>query len=140
MKKINELKGIYNELCNGEIIIKEMLHSKQLSLNDRYEKYGMLDKNWVQRYKIYITNFLNNNSKKEFNYDIRELKTKTEEKIFCLIKENNYHTYYFPLKYVLVTEKFISMISKYFNNNNDYFELMERIYYIIIGGKCIIIK
>jgi len=134
-KKNYELKKILEELCNGEKIIKEKLHLNKASYKNGYEKYGVLDKNWVQRYKEYITDYLNGKSNQEFNYDINELIPKPDEKIFCIIERNDNNTYYFPINYVLVTSHFISMIAKYFNYNN---KINDRLYDIFIGGECII--
>ena len=138
-KKWYELKKIYDELCHGENIIKEKLHSNKISYNDGYEIYGVLDKNWVQRYKQYLTDYLNNKLKQEFNYNINELRTEHEEKIFCIINGNVNNSYKFPVKYILVTSNFISMITKYFNPKEVNY-LNGRLYEIFIGGKCIIRK
>ena len=138
-RKYCELKNIYEELCGGEKIIKEKLNSNKISHNDEYETYGVLDKGWVKRYKKYLIDYLNSKSKQEFNYNVKELIPKTEEKIFCMINGNDDHTYYFLKSYVLVTSYFISLISKYFNHN-EVIELNKRLYGIFIGGKCIIRK
>ena len=138
-KKFNELKKIYDELCLGENIIKEKLHSNKISYNDGYETYGVLDKIWVQRYKEYLTDYLNNKLKQEFNFNANELRPKTEEKIFGIINGNDNKTYNFPVKYIIVTSHFISMIAKYFNFYNQ--ELLNhRLYEIFIGGKFLIRK
>ena len=137
-KKKYELKKILEELCNGEKIIIEKLHSNKTSYKNGYEKYGVFDKSWVQRYKGYIIDYLNGKSNQEFNYDINELKPKLDEKIFCIIKGDNYNKYSFPKQYVLVTSNFISMIAKYFNHKEN--KIYDRLYDIFIGGKCIIRK
>ena len=80
---------------------------------------------------------MNGKSNQQFNYDIYELIPKTDEKIFCIIEGNDKNTYNLPIKYVLVTSHFISMIAKYFNYKNK-IKINDRLYDIFIGGECII--
>ena len=137
--KYYKLKNIYDELNRGENLIKEKLYSNKNSYNDGYEIYGVLDKNFVQRYKEYLTDYLNDKLKQEFYFNANELIPESEEKIFCMFTGNDDNKYYFPKKFILVTSNFISMIAQYFNHK-DVNNFYGRFYEIFIGGKCIIRK
>jgi len=136
-KMKNEFQKIYNELCEGENIINNKLQGN-IDFNDNYELYGIVNKHWVNKYKKYIIDYLNNkSSRSKFKYKIDELRPKTEEKIFCLTNEDENHTYYFPCEYILVTHEFIKAISPYFDYHGQN-KLNKRLYDILIGGQCVI--
>ena len=133
----NEFQKIYNELCEGENIIKNKLQ-RNINFEDGYEVYGIINKHWLNKYKKYIVdNLYNNSPKSKFKYKIDELRPKTEEKIFCLINEDKNHSYNFPCEYILVTQEFISIISKYFDYHGKN-KIENRLYYIFIGAQCVI--
>ena len=131
----NKLKEIYDELCRGEDEIKQKLQ-RNIGFHGNYDKYGIFSKSWVQKYKNYLKNYLDNKYSK-FSFNIKELDPKTEERIFCLINKN--YSYNFISNFVLVTSDFVTMISTYFNFYDQ--QILESLLYdIIIGGNCIIRK
>ena len=137
-----KIKEIYNELNNGENAIKNNLQNNIISF-DEYNMYCLLDNDLVKRYTEYIIDHLNNSSINKFNYNISELKPKTEEKIFCLKDENDYLSYSVPLKYRLETYNFFNMIlPEFFNQNNQNYlvSINIKFYHIYVGGNCIILK
>ena len=124
----------YNELLNGnEEIIKEL--NKPGGLEKGFKEYYLLDNNWVEEFKNLI---INNNFEQIKNIlNVYIIKRKREDRDFSFIKQN----FIFNLAYdfTLVTKKFIYLLCKNFNVK-DQRELKDFYFYIIIDGKCFIIK
>ena len=80
-KYIEEKKEEYNELLKNEKEIKDNLN-KPLKLDYKY--YVFIDSKWFFDYKKYLIDVKNNNTQNKFIYNINDLDTKTEEKIFYL--------------------------------------------------------
>jgi len=135
-KYFEDLREQYQELCDCEEEIKNNL-KKSTGFEKKFKKYGVLDKKWVDTYKKYLFDSLNNKVRKKFIFKAQDLRPKIEEKIFCLITDNQ--TYIFPVNFTLVSEKFINLLSK---NIIKYWEheLNSRIYNIAFVGKFIIRK
>ena len=133
----NKYKEEYNELLKGEKEINDKIN-KSNNFRNGYTKYGVLSKKWVEEYKKFLFNSLyDNNNKNTFEYNVDSLRPPPEEKIFCLITDN--FTYYLPYNFILVTEKFINLLSKHFTKK-DQEKIFDRLYYILIGGCCVIRK
>ena len=135
-----------NELLNSEQEIKNSLTNNN-SVENKYKNYGLLDKNWLDNYKNDLYNILYNKTRNELNFNINFIcpKKKTEtyrhyknqknnKKAFNLIK------YTFPTNFILVSEKFINLLSMNLNQEIEKTELKKCIYPLIISGYCIIIQ
>ena len=135
-KYIEDLREQYKELCYCEEEIKNNLKIK--GFEKKFKKYGMLDKNWVDKYKKYLFDSLNDKNREKFVLD-KALDPKSEEKIFCLITENQ--SYYFPVNFTLVSEQFINLLSKNIKDKELLNILKSNIYSIaFVVGKFIIRK
>ena len=135
-KYIEDLREQYKELCYCEEEIKNNL--KKSKGFGKMSKYGMLDKNWVDSYKKYLFDSLNDKVREKFIFK-ESFYPESEEKIFCLITENKY--YYFPVNFTLVSEQFINLLSKNIKDKKYLYKLKFSIYYIaFVIDKFIIIK
>ena len=107
-------KKIYNELINGEENIKKELE-KPGGLEKGYKIYYLLDNNWVEEYK----NLINNNNSKEINNLLRVslIKNKSEHKDFTYLHKSC--EFSFPCNFTLVTQNFIDLLCKNFNNERN---------------------
>ena len=88
-------------------------------------KYGVLDKNWVDSYKKYLFDSLNDKVREKFIFK-ESFDPESEEKIFCLITENKY--YNFPVNFTLVSEQFINLLSKNIKDKKYLYKLKFSIY------------
>jgi hypothetical protein len=128
------------ELKKGEQEIRKKLRSTN-TLEDKYENYGLLDIDWLSKYKVYLNNYLNDKSKNRFNYNIKDICPKIKHKIFFISQNNikrNYK-YNLPINFVLVTEKFINLLSSNLNKKEKKI-IKSMTFQAIIKGYCIIIK
>ena len=128
------IKTEYKELLKGEEeILKEL--NKPGGLEKGYKIYYLLDKNWVEEYKNLISN---NNIKERKNLlKVSLIKYKIEEKDFTYVRKN--FRFDFPCNFNLVTENFIDLLCKNFNEKEQR-KLKGIPFKIIIGGKCLIMK
>ena len=124
-KNIEDLREQYKELCYCEEEIKNNLKNRKGF--GKMSKYGMLDKNWVDSYKKYLFDSLNDKVREKFIFK-DSFYPESEEKIFCLITENKY--YYFPVNFTLVSEQFINLLSKNIKDKKYLYKLKFSIYYI----------
>jgi len=136
-KYFENLREQYTELCSCEEEIKNNL-KKSIGFEKKFKNYGVLDKKWVDAYKKYLFDSLNNKVRKKFRFKEHFLLEIEEEKIFCLISENQ--SYNFPINFTLVSEKFINLLSKIIKDR-EYLHILEsQIYNIAFVGKFIIRK
>jgi len=136
-KYFEDLREQYQELCDCEEEIKNKL-KKSIGFEKKFKKYGVLDKKWVDTYKKYLFDSLNNKVRKKFRFKAENFVPEKEEKIFCLITDNK--TYYFPVNFTLVSEKFINLLSRNIKDIKYLHILNSRIYNIAFIGKFIIRK
>ena len=122
-KYIEDLREQYKELCYCEEEIKNNL--KKSKGFEKISKYGMLDKNWVDSYKKYLFDSLNDKVREKFIFT-ESFYPELEEKIFCLITENQ--TYFFPVNFTLVSEQFINLLSKNIKDKKYLYKLKFSIY------------
>ena len=108
--KEEELKVLYNELVNGEKQIKEEL-SNHRGISKGFKKYCLFDKNWVDNFKIFYLEKNFNKLQNLLNIDSMFAKRKKYSYV------NKKYALNFPYNYILVTEQFINLLSKYFNEN-----------------------
>jgi hypothetical protein len=135
-KYIEDLREQYEELCYCEEEIKNNL-KKNKGFEKKFKKYGLLDKKWVDAYKKYLFDSLKDKVRGRFIFK-DSFSPEKEEKIFCLITENK--SYYFPINFILVSEKFINLLSKNIKDKEYLHKFNSRIYYIAFVGKFIIRK
>ena len=131
----------FNELINGEDEIRNHLRNNN-SREYKYKNYGLLDIDWLLKYKVYLTSYVNNNLKKRFNYKINDMLPKCKEKNFIMYENNDNKKefkYNLPNNFVLVTEKFINLLSMNLNKDED-LKLKKWMFKVIIKGPCIIFK
>lgn len=134
---IEDLREQYKELCYCEEDIKNNLE-KSKGFEKNYKKYGMLDKNWVDIYKKYLFDSLNDKVREKFIFK-ESFYPELEEKIFCLITDNK--MYNFPVNFTLVSEQFINLLSKNIKDKEYLYKLKISIYCISFAiDKFIIIK
>ena len=128
------IKTEYKELLKGEEeILKEL--NKPGGLEKGYKIYYLLDKNWVEEYKNLISN---NNIKERKNLlKVSLIKIKIEKKDFTYVHKS--FRFDFPCNFALVTENFIDLLCKNFNEKEQR-KLKGIPFKIIIGGKCLIMK
>ena len=141
------------ELHISEMAIKEDI-TKFNSEKIIFQKYGLLNKNWLKKYKSFYNYdyFIKNEEIKYYDKEnnifiIKDLIPKFDKKSLKNKYDNSNIDISIPTNFILVSENFINLISHNFENkNNDdneinYSEMIkDLIYEVIIGGKCIIIK
>ena len=131
--KLNRIKE-YDELKKGEEeIIKEL--NKPGGLEKEYKIYYLLDNNWVENFK----NLMSNKKYKECGNILKVslIKKKYEDKDFSYVHES--FGFSFPYNFALVTQNFIDLLCKNFNENEQK-SSNQCSFKIIIGGKCLIMK
>ena len=130
----------FNELFKAKELINSEIH-KSKNMENSFLKFSLINTIW---YKDYL-HFLKK-PKKESNDKIKEKLFK-----YCRLHPEKDHRDYsyidgpkftFPRNFVFVTEKFISLISKYiYTYDYDYLDKFKSYFYeIAIGGECIIMK
>lgn len=124
----------FTALINSENEINEELH-KTRSFK-KFLEYGLLNHSWYQEYKVYLKE-LKNGKNKKFQYDIKSIDVKTEQKFYFF--ENDYIPFNFVDQFEVVNKNFINLLSENFKNKNKE-EIKDMIYNIVIGGNCMICK
>ena len=122
----------YNELFNTEEEIKKELNTK-LGIEKGFKKYCLINNNWVDKYKKYLDNPIDDRNLLKFN----SIKLNHEDKNFKVLNKN--FSFGLPTNFELVTERFINLLSEYFNKKEQN-KLKSIAFDIIIGGKCLIMK
>ena len=158
LKQIPIAEEIF-ELNECEKKIKEEIFIKNKNVKN-FEKYALLNKKWLDEYKKYynVENCLKTGEiktpKNEENiFRIEELCPKYEMKQIIDDYKNEKIKVQVPINFILVSKKFIKLISKNIknetpvnnsnnsNNNQIIEQLINNLFFdVIIGGKCIIIK
>ena len=123
-KRIKE----YEELLKGEEELKKELN-KPGGLEKGYKKYYLLDNSWVGNFKKLIAN-------KNFNQinnllKVALIEAKSEEKDFSYVQKD--FTFIFSYDFTFVTQNFIDLLCKNFNNIKEQRELKGDSYKIIIS-------
>ena len=118
-------------LLESEQEIKKKIKNN-ITFNEKYERFALLDYFWYKKYKAYLNDLIIGKAKKIFTYNYKNIHVKLEKKIYCFGKEKR--DFNFFSNFVLVTEKLINIFSKNFKDYKD----MNRP--ILIGGQCMIIR
>ena len=118
-----------------------------------FQKYGLLNKNWIEKYKKYYNyeHFLQKNEfispsyKQNIFFDITVLLPKFDESsLNDDVEDIKNLNCSIPINFTLVSINFLNLIKQHFYNsqNKDLINLNfdGLIYEILIGGKCIFIK
>ena len=121
----------YSEFIRGEDQTKNELKYPG-DIDKGFKKYLLLNKDWVDKFKK-----LYNDKRYESLLDINSICKKNEHKDFTYIKSN--FGFSLPTNFTLGTEMFISLLSEYFKKDEK-IKLQNGFFYIIIGGKCLIMK
>ena len=128
----NDKKEEMKILFYGENEIKNNIISNNNKM--AFKKYYLLSKDWFEEYNqnLYSTN--RNENLYKFN---NKLSPQFDQKL-SLFNRNTY-SFYVPNNFVLVNQKLIDLLSKYFDEKNKQI-LNDFLFEIKIGGECIIIK
>ena len=129
-----KIKKEYSELLEGEEEIQKELN-KSGGLEKGYKKYYLINNDWVERFKNLIINnkFYEYQNLLKVSLIIRE----KEEKDFSYI--NSSFVLNFSYNFTLVTESFMDLLCKNFTYDKQK-KLKDKLFRIIIGGKCMIIR
>ena len=123
------------ELCQGNKIIKGKLN-RTTDFENGSEIYGVLNKDWVMNLKELLSK---KKAKDKIRFHYNLINPKKEPKRFYLF-ENKPYNYNFPLNFILVSDKFINLISSHFTIDEQKKIIFQRLYTTYIGGNCIIRK
>jgi len=126
---------IYEELCQGNKIIKEKLN-RITDFENGSEIYGVLNKDWTMNLKKYLSK---NKAKDKIKFHFNLINPEEEQKCFYLF-ENKPYKYNFPLNFILVSKKFINLIISHFTIDDQKKIYNQRLYTTYIGSNCIIRK
>ena len=126
---------MYNELCQGNVIIKDKLKKKSSFENDS-EIYGVLNKDWVMNLKELVAK---KKAKDKLKFHFYLINPKNEQKCFYLF-ENKIYKYNFPLNFIIVSKKFINLILGQFTIDEQKKISYQRLFTTYIGANCIIRK
>ena len=128
---------LLSELKKGEEEINKKIKNTFKREND-YTKYGLINCGWFEIFKLYLNNPCSLDRKQiEELFDFKNILPKNDKKDYSYI--NDRYTFSFPSNFVIVTKKFMSLISKYF-----YYEEQEiiknHVFEIVFGNSCSIMK
>ena len=130
-------KELLYELNKGEAEINNKINNT-FKLENNYIKYGLLNYKWFEIFKLYLNNPCSLDRKQiEELFDFNNLLPKNDEKDYSYI--NDRYRFSFPSNFVIVTKKFMSLISKYF----DYEEqerIKHNVFEMVFGNNCSIFK
>ena len=125
-------KKEYEELLKSEKEIKESLKNFNY-FEGNYKIYGLVDHSWYQNYKTYLSQLLNGKRYDRFIFNKKEAEVKLEKKMYY-----RYFSFNFLNNFELVTQNFITLLFKNYGQDNP--KINAFLFYIIIGGECIIIR
>lgn len=136
-----EKKKLLNELNKGEEEINNKINNI-LKIESNYKKYGLLNYEWFEYFKLYLNNSSSIGEREiQILIDIQNLLPKLDKKDYSFINGN--YKFNFPSNFVIVTEKFMQLLSSYFNNALnliEYFKIKNYLFEMKFGNKCLLMK